>query len=108
MALYRRDKRKEKGLTQRDDDFPRELLFKIEEAKIGFGYPPTMGATWKLEPGEGEPTQAVQRRLTAAADVLGMSLEVRRTARAVYLWTSSGPASQSPEDNLLPRPTLST
>ena len=30
---------------KRDDDFLRELLFKIEEANNGFGYPLTMGAT---------------------------------------------------------------
>jgi len=30
---------------QRDDDFLRELLFKIEEAKHGLGCPPIMGAT---------------------------------------------------------------
>ena len=44
----------------------------------------------KLEPGEGETTQAIRRRLTAAAETLGKDLEVRRTAGAVYFWASEG------------------
>ena len=48
------------------------------------------GQAGKLEPGEGETTQALRRRLNAAAETLGMSLEVRRTANAVYFWTSGG------------------
>ncbi len=41
----------------------------------------------KLEPGEGETTQAIRRRLAAAAQALGKDLEVRRSANAVYFWT---------------------
>ena len=56
---------------------------------------PTSAATeglrsGKLEPGEGETTQAVRRRLNAAAETLGVSLEIRRTAGAVYSWASEG------------------
>ena len=40
--------------------------------------------------GEGETTQAVRRRLNAASEVLGKSLEVHRTANAVYFWSSEG------------------
>ena len=52
------------------------------------GVPP--GQAGKLAPGEGETTQAVRRRLNAAAELLGVSLEVRRTADAVYFWASEG------------------
>ena len=48
------------------------------------------GEAGKLEPGEGETTQAIRRRLTAAAETLGKDLEVRRTAGAVYFWPSDG------------------
>ena len=39
---------------------------------------------------KGKTTQAVRRRLNAAAETLGVSLEVRRTAGAVYFWPSEG------------------
>ena len=57
---------------------------------VGFiqGVPP--GQAGKLEPGEGETTQAVRRRLNAAAETLGVNLEIRRTAGAVYFWPSGG------------------
>ena len=48
------------------------------------------GQAGVLKPGEGETTQAVRRRLSAAAETLGVSLEARRTAGAVYFWTSGG------------------
>ncbi len=48
------------------------------------------GQAGKLEPGEGETTQAVRRRLNAAAETLGVSIEVRRTVGAVYFWPSEG------------------
>ena len=44
------------------------------------------GQAGKLEPGEGETTQAVRRRLTAAAEALGKELQVRRSADGVYFW----------------------
>ena len=49
-----------------------------------------LGQAGRLEPGEGETTQAVRRRLNAAAELLGVSIEVRRTAAAVYFWPSDG------------------
>ena len=52
------------------------------------GVPP--GQAGMLKPGEGETTQAVRRRLNAATETLGVSLEVRRTAAAVYFWPSGG------------------
>ena len=54
------------------------------------------GQAGKLEPEEGEMTQAVRRRLTAAAETLGKDLEVRRSAAAVYFWP--------PEDRRRDRP----
>ena len=57
---------------------------------VGFiqGVPP--GQAGKLAPGEGETTQAVRRRLNAAAELLGVGVEVRRTTGAVYFWMSEG------------------
>ena len=48
------------------------------------------GQAGKLEVGEGETTQAVRRRLAAAAETLGKDLEVRRSANTVYFWISYG------------------
>ena len=45
------------------------------------------GQAGKLQPGEGETTQAVRRRLAAAAEALGKELQVRRSANTVYFWT---------------------
>ena len=45
------------------------------------------GEAGVLTAGEGETTQAIRRRLGAAAQALGRSLEVRRSANAVYFWT---------------------
>ena len=44
------------------------------------------GEAGKLEVCDGETTQAIRRRLNAAAQALGKSLDVRRTANAVYFW----------------------
>ena len=49
------------------------------------------GQAGKLEPGEGETTQAVQRRLNAAAEELGRDLQVRRSVSPVYSWAPEGP-----------------
>ena len=55
----------------------------------------------KLEPGEGETTQAIRRRLTAAAGTLGKTLVSRRSAAAIYFWppedrrAATGPARKS-------------
>ena len=48
------------------------------------------GEAGKLEVGEGETTQAIRRRLNAAAQALGKSLAFRRTENAVYFWMSDG------------------
>ncbi|MDE2837252.1 MAG: hypothetical protein OXL97_07060 [Chloroflexota bacterium] len=48
------------------------------------------GEAGKLEAGEGETTQAIRRRLNAAATALGRNLEFRRTADTVYFWPSDG------------------
>ncbi len=57
----------------------------------------SLGQAGKLEPGESEATQAIRRRLNAAAELLGVSLEVGRASGAVYFWASevgvaTGPA----------------
>ena len=43
------------------------------------------GEAGKLETGEGETTQAIRRRLNAAAEALGKRLEFRRTDTTVLL-----------------------
>ena len=48
------------------------------------------GEAGALIAGEGETTQAIRRRLGAAAQALGRSLEVRRAGNAVYFWTQEG------------------
>ena len=40
----------------------------------------------KLTAGEGETTAAIRRRLGAAAELLGKSLEVNRQGNDVYFW----------------------
>ena len=41
----------------------------------------------KLTPAEGETTQAVRRRLGAAAKGTGVNLIVRRNGQDIYFWT---------------------
>ena len=48
------------------------------------------GTAGSLRIGPGETTQAVRRRLTAAATAMGTSLTVRRTADTVYFWVTEG------------------
>ena len=48
------------------------------------------GTAGGLRVGPGETTQAVRRRLTAAATAMGTSLTVRRTADTVYFWVIEG------------------
>ena len=57
------------------------------------------GEAGVLTVGEGETTQAVRRRLNAAAEALGKSLEVRRTASAVYFWSSERRRRGRPRKN---------
>ena len=51
------------------------------------------------EPGEGDTAQAIRCRLTAEAEVLGMGLDVRRSASAVYFLASEGRRRSSPRKN---------
>ena len=47
-----------------------------------------------LQPSADETTQAIRRRLTAATQALGTTLEVRRTGEAVYFWVATrGPGA---------------
>ena len=48
------------------------------------------GHAGKLEPAEGETTNAVRRRLGAAAAALGKALTIRRVENAVYFWIATG------------------
>ena len=57
------------------------------------------GQAGKLEPGDGETTQALRRRLTAAAEALGKELQVRRSANAVYFWVPEAPRRGRPRKN---------
>ncbi len=57
------------------------------------------GEAGKLEAGEGETTQAIRRRLNAAAEVLGKKLDFRRTENAVYFWASEGRRRGRPRKN---------
>ena len=57
------------------------------------------GQAGKLELGDGETTQAIRRRLTAAAEALGTELQVRRTANAVYFWAPEAPRRGRPRKN---------
>ena len=57
------------------------------------------GQAGALEAGEGETTQAIRRRLTAAAEMLGVSLEVRRSGSSVYFWASEGRRRGRPRKN---------
>ena len=53
---------------------------------IGYIQRVAPGEAGRLTVAEGETTQALRRRLNAAAEALGTSLDVRRTANAVYFW----------------------
>ena len=57
------------------------------------------GEAGKLEAGEGEATQAIRRRLNAAATALGKNLEYRRTDTVVYFWPSDGRRRGRPRNN---------
>ena len=48
------------------------------------------GTAGSLRIGPGETTQAVRRRLGAAAAAMGIGLTVRRTADTVYFWPTEG------------------
>ena len=57
------------------------------------------GLAGKLEPEAGETTQAIRRRLNAAAEALGKELQVRRSASAVYFWAPEAPRRGRPRKN---------
>ena len=57
------------------------------------------GEAGMLQAREGETTQAIRRRLNAAAEALGRRLEFRRTASAVYFWASDGRRRGRPRKN---------
>ena len=44
----------------------------------------------KLEIGPGETTNAIRRRLSAAAEALGKKLVIQRTANIIYFWVDLG------------------
>ena len=54
------------------------------------------GRAGKLQPEAGETTQAIRRRLNAAAETLGKELQVRRSANAVYFWAPDAPRRGRP------------
>ncbi len=66
---------------------------------VGYVQGVAPGEAGMLEVGEGETTQGIRRRLTAAADVLGKNLDVRRSASAVYFWASEGRRRGRPRKN---------
>ena len=66
---------------------------------IGYIQRVSAGEAGLLTVAEGETTQAVRRRLNAAAEALGKNLEIRRTANAVYFWSSEGRRRGRPRKN---------
>ena len=53
---------------------------------IGYIHRVPSGQAGRLTLAEGETTQAIRRRLNAAAEAMGARLDVCRTANAVYFW----------------------
>ena len=66
---------------------------------VGYIQQVTAGEAGKLEAGEGETTQAIRRRLNAAAEALGKRLDFRRTENTVYFWASDGRRRGRPRKN---------
>ena len=66
---------------------------------IGYIQRVSAGEAGLLKVAEGETTQAVRRRLNTAAEALGKNLEIRRTANAVYFWSSEGRRRGRPRKN---------
>ena len=56
---------------------------------VGFIEKVQKGQAGKLQPGEGETTAAVRRRLGAAAKLVGKKLVIKRTGDEVYFWVVS-------------------
>ena len=72
---------------------------KVLQEYMGYIQELAPGEAGVLEPGEGESTQAIRRRLSSAADALGKTLQVRRNGGAVYFWTSEGRRRGRPRKN---------
>ena len=66
---------------------------------IGYIQRVAPGEAGELEATEGETTQAIRRRLTAAAQALGKNLDVRRTPTSVSFWLSDGRRRGRPRKN---------
>ncbi len=66
---------------------------------MGFIQDLAPGEAGVLAAGEGETTQAIRRRLGAAAEALGTALQVRRNGDAVYFWASAGRRRGRPRKN---------
>ena len=49
------------------------------------------GQAGKLQASEGETTQAIRRRLGAAAKLAGKDIVIRRSAEEVYFWVQERP-----------------
>ena len=66
---------------------------------MGFIQELTPGEAGALAAAEGETTQAIRRRLVAAAEVLGTKLELRRADNTVYFWALDGRRRGRPRKN---------
>ena len=58
-----------------------------------------VGYIQRVAPGEGETTQALRRRLNAAATALGKKLDFRRAENAVYFWSANRRRRGRPRKN---------
>lgn len=78
-----------RGITDRRKGRAADRVHRIHPAR-----PP--GQARKLTLGEGETTQAVRRRLKAAAEAMGTSQDIRRTANAVLpSWWEDQPSDSA-------------
>lgn len=66
---------------------------------IGYIQRVAPGEAGKLEAGEGETTQAIKRRLGAAAQALGKNLDSKSAGTTVYFWSSDGRRRGRPRKN---------
>ena len=66
---------------------------------IGYIQRVAPGEAGKLEAGEGETTQAIKRRLGAAAQALGKNLDSKSAGSTVYFWSSDGRRRGRPRKN---------
>ena len=66
---------------------------------IGYIQRVAPGEAGRLVAGEGETTQAIKRRLGAAAQALGKSLDSKSAGTTVYFWSSEGRRRGRPRKN---------